>query len=187
MIPLPFSGIAVRTRAFIATVLLVMTMQDTAAKPLDSRPAPEFTQTSPDAWINSPPLTSDAFRGKVTLVDFWTFGCWNCYRSFPWLNALEKRMEARDFQVIGIHTPEFDHEKVRDSVIRKTREFGLEHPVMMDNDFSFWNAFNNRYWPAFYLVDKQGNLRHLFVGETHDGSRKARQVEAAIEALLAEE
>ena len=186
MISTRLSGIAAKALIIIATVLLITTMPLAAAKPLDSRPAPEFTQTAPDAWINSPPLTSDVFKGKVTLVDFWTFGCWNCYRSFPWLNALEKRMQTRNFQVIGIHTPEFDHERVRESVVSKSREFGLEHPVMMDNDFAYWNAVNNRYWPAFYLVDKEGKLRHLFVGETHEKSRKAESIEAAIEALLAE-
>jgi len=187
MISNRFSGIAGKVQALIATALLITTMQNAAAKPLESRPAPEFTQTSPDAWINSSPLTSGVFKGKVTLVDFWTFECWNCYRSFPWLNALEKRMQTRDFQVIGIHTPEFDHERVRESVVSKSREFGLEHPVMMDNDFAYWNAVNNRYWPAFYLVDKEGKLRHLFVGETREESSKARQIEAAIEALLTED
>lgn len=170
----------------LIAMALIVTMQKPEARTLDNRPAPEFTQTSPDAWINSPPLTRDVFRGKVTLVDFWTFGCWNCYRSFPWLKALEKRMQTRGFQVIGIHTPEFDHERVRESVVRKAREFGLEHPIMMDNDFAFWNAVNNRYWPAFYLVDKEGKLRHFFVGETHEETSKARSIEAAIEALLAE-
>ncbi len=187
MISTPLSGITATVQAVIAAALLITTLQIVTAKPLDSRPAPEFTQTSPDAWINSPPLTRDVFMGRVTLVDFWTFDCWNCYRSFPWLNALEKRMQGEGFQVIGIHTPEFDHERVRDNVLRKTREFGLEHPIMMDNDYGYWNAYNNRYWPAFYLVDKAGKLRHLFVGETHEGSRKARSIEAAIEALLAEE
>jgi thiol-disulfide isomerase/thioredoxin len=186
MISTRLSGIAAKGLIIIATVLLITRMPLAAAKPLDSRPAPEFTQTAPDAWINSPPLTSDVFKGKVTLVDFWTFGCWNCYRSFPWLNALEKRMQGEGFQVIGIHTPEFDHERVRDNVLRKTREFRLEHPIMMDNDYGYWNAYNNRYWPAFYLVDKEGKLRHLFVGETHEESHKARSIEAAIEALLAE-
>ncbi len=186
MLSTRLSGLAGKARAFIAAALLIAALQDAAAKPLDSRPAPEFTQTSPDAWINSPPLTRESFKGKVTLIDFWTFGCWNCYRSFPWLKALERQMEGRDFQVIGIHTPEFDHERVRESVVRKTREFGLEHPVMMDNDFAFWKAVNNRYWPAFYLVDKEGRLRHLFVGETHEETPKARQIEAVIESLLTE-
>jgi thiol-disulfide isomerase/thioredoxin len=172
--------------AFAIAAGLLVTIQAQAAKILDSRPAPQFTQTSPEAWFNSSPLTRDVFKGKVTLVDFWTFGCWNCYRSFPWLLGLEARMQGKDFQVIGIHTPEFDHEKVRANVEKKIAEFELTHPVMMDNDFAYWNAYGNRYWPAFYLVDKQGMIRHRFAGETHAETGKARAIEAAIEALLKE-
>lgn len=172
--------------AFAIVAGLLVMMQSPEAKTLDSRPAPAFTQTSPDAWFNSKPLTTEYFKGKVTLVDFWTYGCWNCYRSFPWLHELEETMQGKDFRVIGIHTPEFDHEKVRDNVAKKIKEFKLTHPVMMDNDFGYWSAYNNRYWPAFYLVDKQGRLRHLFVGETHANTRQARAIEAAIESLLKE-
>ena len=90
-------------------------------------PAPEFTQTSAEDWLNSKPLTLASLRGKVVLIDFWTFGCWNCYRSFPWLNAMEKRLQGEDFVVIGIHTPEFDHEKNRYAVSDKIKEFELQH------------------------------------------------------------
>ena len=186
MISTRLSGIAAKALIIIATVLLITTMPLAAAKPLDSRPAPEFTQTAPDAWINSPPLTSDVFKGKVTLVDFWTFGCWNCYRSFPWLKMLEVDLADQPFQVIGIHSPEFDHEHDPARVAAKVREFGLQHPVMLDNDFAYWRALDNRYWPAFYLVDRQGVIRHLHVGETHEGQARAVRIEEQIRALLAE-
>lgn len=149
-------------------------------------PAPAFTHSSAEDWINSEPLTWSDLKGQVVLVDFWTFECWNCYRSFPWLHAVEDRYADQGLQVIGVHTPEFARERVRDNVVAKVHEFGLKHPVMMDNDFSYWNAFNNRYWPAFYLVDRSGNIRAAFYGETHQGDRNARQIEAKIEALLAE-
>jgi len=122
----------------------------------------------------------------VVLIDFWTFECWNCYRSFPWLNALEEKFHDRGLQVIGIHTPEFEHEKERDRIVAKVAEFGLKHPIMIDNDFSYWRAMNNRFWPAFYLLDKQGKLRGHFVGETHVGDQQAQQIEAQIAELLAE-
>ena len=125
-------------------------------------------------------------EGKVTLVDFWTFGCWNCYRSFPWLKQLEARLADRDFRVIGIHSPEFEHERDSARVKEKVREFGLRHPVMLDNDFAFWRALDNRYWPAFYLVDKLGVIRHLHVGETHAGTARARRIEEQLRALLDE-
>ncbi|MGF1644213.1 MAG: redoxin family protein [Thiotrichales bacterium] len=149
-------------------------------------PAPEFTHTDPSDWFNGPPLKLTDLRGKVVLLDVWTFGCWNCYRSFPWLKALESRYAGQGLAVVGVHTPEFDHERERDAVAAKIREFGLKHPVMLDNDSSYWRALNNRYWPAFYLIDKHGNLRARFVGETHEGDRNARAIEAAVEGLLGE-
>ena len=156
------------------------------AQTIVARPAPEFSQTDPAAWLNSPPLTMTSLRGKVVVLDFWTFDCWNCYRSFPWLNALEKKFANTDLQVIGIHTPEFAHEKVRANVAAKIAEFDLEHPSMMDNDFAFWKSMRNRYWPTFYLIDKRGIIRHIFVGETHAGDRRAVVIEEAIQKLLAE-
>lgn len=147
---------------------------------------PEFTQTDEGAWFNSPPLTKADLAGKVVLVDFWTFECWNCYRSFPWLNALESRFADRDLVVIGVHTPEFEHEKEPERVKAKIAEFELHHPVMMDNDFRYWRSMDNFAWPAFYLVDRKGQVRQRFIGETHEGDRRAREIESAIESLLAE-
>ena len=149
-------------------------------------PAPEFTHTQADRWINSEPLSLADLRGKVVLMDVWTFGCWNCYRSFPWMKELEAKFADQDFTVIGIHTPEFDHERDRNQVMAKVKEFGLEHPVMLDNDFSYWKALNNQYWPTFYLVDKQGRIRDVFIGETHSGDSNAVAIEKAVTALLAE-
>ena len=150
------------------------------------RPAPEFSHQDEAAWLNSPPLSLQELRGRVLLFDFWTFDCWNCYRSFPWLLGLEERLKEQPFSVIGIHTPEFAHERKRESLQKKIVEFGLQHPVMMDNDFSYWNAMGTRYWPSFYLVDKQGMVRALYVGETHRGDRRALQIEQMIEQLLRE-
>lgn len=137
-------------------------------------------------WLNGEAKSWEQLRGKVVLVDFWTFACWNCYRSFPWLNDLEQRLADEDFQIIGVHTPEFEREKVLANVKDKIAEFGLQHPVMIDNDMEYWNACNNRYWPAFYLVDKEGRFRGYFVGETHGDTPRALQIENAIQDLLAE-
>ncbi|MFV1993214.1 MAG: redoxin domain-containing protein [Acidiferrobacterales bacterium] len=148
-------------------------------------PLPEFTQTNQNAWLNSKPLQVNDLKGKVVLMDIWTFECWNCYRSFPWLKQIEKNFPA-DLQVIGIHTPEFAHEKIRKNVVAKTREFGLAHPVMMDNDFAYWKALNNRYWPAFYVIDKKGIIRGRYIGEIHVGDRNANAVEKLVRKLIAE-
>lgn len=167
--------------------LLLLCLCATAAQATDQRPLPEFTNADAAGWFNSEPLRVADLRGKVVLVDVWTFGCWNCYRSFPWLNALEKRLAGEDFTVIGIHSPEFDHERDPAKVAAKIDEFMLEHPVMMDNDFGYWRALGNRYWPAYYLVDRRGTIRHLHVGETHEGDPRARRIEEQIRVLLAEE
>lgn len=173
----------------ISAVILawIPSVHSNQLKPGAAAPAPEFTQSSPDDWLNSEPLTLASLRGKVVLIDFWTFGCWNCYRSFPWLNAMEQRLQDENFIVVGVHTPEFDHEKNRYAVSNKIKEFELKHPVMIDNDMKYWRAMNNRYWPAYYLVDKQGKIRALYIGETHDGDKRARAIEASIRELLAEQ
>ncbi len=157
-----------------------------SAKDIDSKPAPQFTGTDAAVWLNSAPLKIEELRGKVVLLDFWTFDCWNCYRSFPWLESLEDRYQGKGLQVVGIHTPEFAHEKIRANVEEKVKEFNIRHPVMMDNDFGYWNAMRNRYWPAFYLIDKSGNIRAVFIGETHAGDRRARAIEDKLQQLLDE-
>lgn len=150
------------------------------------RPAPEFTRSDAPGWINSTPLTLADLRGKVVLLDVWTFGCWNCTRSIPWLKTLEQRLSPRGLKIIGIHSPEFDHEKNTEAVKSKVREFGLGFPVMLDEDFRYWRALGNRYWPSFYLVDKAGRIRAAMYGETHPGTSQARAMEDWIERLLAE-
>ncbi|MEM7194433.1 MAG: redoxin family protein [Pseudomonadota bacterium] len=176
--------------AIFAAIMLVQFMQSTGqsahAYSVSPKPAPEFTQTDAEAWLGSAPLKMSNLRGKVVLIDFWTYGCWNCYRSFPWMNDLERRYKDQDFQIIGIHTPEFEHEKERDNVVKKIEEFELDHPTMMDNDFGFWKRMGNRYWPTYYLIDKKGLVRYFFIGETHEGTDKAIAIESAIKTLLSE-
>lgn len=180
----PFIALAI----LISTVAFLDPKSPFSAKAYSviARPAPEFTQTNPEAWIGSKPLKMANLKGNVVLIDFWAYGCWNCYRSFPWLNDLETRLKNENFQVIGIHTPEFDREKVRENVVKKIAEFKLQHPSMMDNDLGYWKAMQNRYWPTYYLIDKRGFIRHVFIGETHAGTAKAIEVEAAIKQLLDE-
>jgi len=170
---------------YLSTLLLFFTLNSLAMS-ADANRAPEFTHKQASAWINSQPLQLADLKGKVVMLDIWSYGCWNCYRSFPWTNDLEQRLKDKDFIVIGVHAPEFDHERDRNNVVAKAKEFKLHHPIMMDNDFSYWNALGNQYWPTFYLIDKQGRLRAKFFGETHKGDRNARKIEASIEFLLNE-
>ena len=179
-------------RLLILAVLLLLGLspmlsylQRAAAEDRDlPRQAPELTHRSADAWINSEPMRLADLRGQVVLLDFWTFACWNCYRSFPWLKALEHKLKDQPFTVIGVHSPELAHEHLRDNVVAKVQEFDLHHPVMLDNDFSYWNAMGNRYWPGFYVIDQEGRIQARFFGETHVGDRNARAIEAKILELL---
>ena len=171
---------------FLAAIGLFATCCMSAADELP-RPLPAFTHADQRDWINSRPLSVEELSGQVLLIDFWTFDCWNCYRSFPWLISLEERLTDRPFLVLGVHTPEFEHERDRARIKEKTEAFGLRHAVMIDNDFSYWNAMGTRYWPTYYLVDKRGSVRSMFIGETHAGSSQARSIEQMVETLLAEE
>ncbi len=176
-----------RVLVFIVFALtLLVSVIVYAAKINPPATMPEFTQVDEVAWFNSKPLRSEDLRGKVVLIDVWTYGCWNCYNSFPWLRGVEEKFADQDFTVIGIHTPEFDREKERENVLKKVEEFELHHPVMMDNDKAYWRALRNRYWPAYYIVDKQGNIRDAFIGETHEGDRRAKKIEKLIAKLLKE-
>ena len=153
---------------------------------IEPKPLPEFTQTQPEDWLKSKPLTKADLKGHVVLMDIWTFACWNCYRSFPWLNQLEEKFDNPKFKIIGIHSPEFDYEKNPTAVLRKMNEFKLHHPVMIDNYFSYWKALSNQYWPTFYLIDKNGNIRYRFIGETHTNTQQSHKIENAINLLLSE-
>ncbi len=181
-----------KTSAFTTTLCLLLCTaslgldSNAGSKQLQPRTAPEFTHQESGNWINSPPLSVKQLRGKVVMLDFWTFDCWNCYRSFSWLNTLEDRFHDQAFAVIGIHTPEFEHERKISRVRSKVEGFGLGHPVMIDNDFSYWNAMQARYWPSFFLIDKKGSIRASFVGETHSGDAQANEIEHEIEKLLKE-
>jgi len=151
-----------------------------------TRPAPEFPLVDETRWINSPPLKMDELRGKVIMLDVWTFMCWNCTNSIPWVREMQQRFEKKDFLIVGIHSPEFDHEKDLKAVKAAVAKHKLSNPQLIDNDHKYWRALNNRYWPAFYFIDKKGYIRHLAVGEIHIDDRRDREIQRLIETLLAE-
>jgi hypothetical protein len=148
--------------------------------------APEFTSRDPADWINSRPLRWSDLAQRVVLLDVWTFECWNCYRSFPWLRSVEARFTPRGLAIVGIHSPELPAERERANVRAAAAKFELHHPVMIDNDFRYWNALGNQYWPAFYLVDRHQRIRGTYVGETHADDPQAKRIENAISQLLNE-
>lgn len=169
-----------------AVLITVAALFVGAAQGGDPAAAPPFTHLRAEEWLNSPPLRWDDLRGQVVLLDVWAAECWNCYRSIPWLQSLEQRYRARGFKIIGVHTPELASERSKAHVQSRARELGFNDPIMLDNDYSYWNALNNQYWPSFYFVDRQGRLRGRAVGETHIGDANARQIEAQLEKLLDE-
>ena len=134
-----------------------------------------------DAWLNSPPLTASALRGKVILIDFWTYTCINWRRTLPFLRAWHERYRSQGLVVIGVHAPEFAFEKDVDNVRWAVKDMGVDYPVAVDSEHVIWRAFRNQYWPALYFIDAQGRIRHQFFGE---GSYE--QSEMIIQELLAE-
>ncbi|OYX57808.1 MAG: cytochrome C biogenesis protein [Brevundimonas subvibrioides] len=151
---------------------------DIAALP-DFGPAPGFDGGG--EWINSGPLDIDNLRGKVVVVDFWTYSCINCVRTFPYVRGWADKYRDAGLVVVGVHTPEFAFEKNSDNVRDAVRRFGLPYPVVLDNDFAIWRAYANRYWPAHYFIDARGRIRHV-----HFGEGEYEQSEQVIRQLLRE-
>jgi thiol-disulfide isomerase/thioredoxin len=116
-------------------------------------------------WLNSPPLTPEGLRGRVVLVNFWTYTCINWLRTLPYVRAWAEKYQAQGLVVIGVHTPEFEFEHDLDNVRRQVRDLRVGYPVAVDNDYAIWTAFDNHYWPALYFVDAQGQIRHHRFGE----------------------
>jgi thiol-disulfide isomerase/thioredoxin len=145
----------------------------------DGGPAPEFN--SPGPWLNSPPLTMAGLRGRVVLIDFWTYTCINCIRTQPYLKAWDAKYRKDGLTIVGVHSPEFGFEKEQSNVARAVQQAGLKYPIVNDSDMGTWNAWHNQYWPAEYLVDARGHVRYASFGEgDYD------KTEAAIRGLLAE-
>jgi thiol-disulfide isomerase/thioredoxin len=141
--------------------------------------APEFA--TGHRWLNSPPLTMAGLRGRVVLVDFWTYTCINCLRTLPYLKAWDERYRAQGLTIAGVHTPEFAFERNTANVRAAIGRQGIRYPVVQDNDYGTWNAFGNQYWPAKYLIDARGRVRYV-----HFGEGEYKETEAAIRTLLAE-
>ncbi len=141
--------------------------------------APELVGLGP--WFNGQPLTMDGLKGKVVLVDFWTYSCINCIRTLPYLKGYWEAYKDSPFVLIGVHAPEFAFEAVPENVQKAIAKHALTYPVAMDNDFETWKAFKNQYWPAKYLIDAEGRIRYA-----HFGEGDYEETDAAIRALLAE-
>jgi thiol-disulfide isomerase/thioredoxin len=140
--------------------------------------APEIAN---ETWLNSAPLRLADLRGKVVMVEFWTFGCYNCRNVEPYVKEWHRKYMDQGFVVIGVHSPEFRYEHDVESVRRYLADHHIQYPIPIDNDFSTWNRYGNRYWPAMYLIDKRGTIRYVRVGEGGYA-----ETDAVIQKLLAE-
>jgi thiol-disulfide isomerase/thioredoxin len=116
-------------------------------------------------WFNTAPLTMQRLRGKVVLIDFWTYSCINCLRTLPQLEAWDAKYRKDGLLIVGVHTPEFAFEHVASNVKDAVHRLGVRYPVVQDNDYKIWNAYSNQYWPAEYLIDRRGHVRHAHFGE----------------------
>src|SRR6266550_284728 len=141
--------------------------------------------TSPDLasgdWINSEPLKLKDLRGRVVLIEFWTFGCYNCRNTLPFIKGWHDRYHDKGLTVVGVHSPEFDEERDLEKVRSEVGSLGIHYPVVTDNDYQTWNAYNVEAWPTMFLLDKQGRIRWKHVGEGD-----YNEAEQLIQKLLAE-
>jgi thiol-disulfide isomerase/thioredoxin len=162
----------------IGTILTVLFVMWAVVNAGVGMKAPDIASQT---WLNSAPIHLSDLKGKVVMVEFWTFGCYNCRNVEPHVKEWHRKYAGQGFVVIGVHSPEFTYEHDLEQVTRYLREHDIRFPVSIDNDFSTWNRYGNRYWPAMYLIDKQGVIRYVRVGEGG-----YQEIERLIQALLAE-
>jgi thiol-disulfide isomerase/thioredoxin len=137
--------------------------------------------TGATGWLNGEPLTPEGLRGRVVLVDFWTYTCVNWLRTFPYVRAWADKYDDHGLTVIGVHTPEFGFERDIDNVVARSRGFGIEYPIAVDSGYAIWNGFANHYWPAVYIADAHGRIRYH-----HYGEGEYAMTEMAVQQLLAD-
>ncbi|MBM4133609.1 MAG: redoxin domain-containing protein [Nitrospira sp.] len=159
--------------AIVAAVLL-----GSAAEAGIGMKAPDIQN---ETWLNGTPVSFAELRGKVVMVEFWTFGCYNCRNVEPYVREWYERFREQGFVVIGVHSPEFNYEKNVEKVKAYLKDKDIRYPVPIDNDFATWNRYGNRYWPAMYLIDKRGIIRTVRIGEGGYA-----ETERWIKSLLAE-
>ena len=162
----------------LSRLLLKTFHSSTEYKSSQSAAAPELAAGE---WINSEPLKLEHLRGRVVLIDFWTFGCYNCRNTLPSIKEWNHRYREKGLTIIGVHSPEFDEEKNVENLRRQVSSLGITYPVVTDNDYKTWNAYKVEAWPTIFLLDKRGRIRWMHVGEgAYD------ETERLIQQLLAE-
>ena len=169
----------------IAALVIVLSIFGNIPQPTEKSSLPDLGK-APElegikGWINSDPVTLESLKGKVVLVDFWTYSCINCIRTLPYLNDWNEKYSDEGLVIIGVHTPEFEFEKDINNVKASVEKYSIKYAVAQDNDYDTWKAYNNKYWPRKYLIDAEGNIRYDHIGE---GAYE--ETEKVIQSLLRE-
>jgi thiol-disulfide isomerase/thioredoxin len=171
------TGLAPATNANVAVSLSDL-QPDALIAAANAPAAPAFAEGT---WINSDPLTLEKLRGRVVLVEFWTFGCYNCRNTLPSVKEWDAKYRERGLTIVGVHTPETDSEYVIENVRREVPSLEIKYPVVTDNEYKTWKAYGVEAWPTIFVLDKQGRIRWLHVGEG-----RYDETESVIKKLLAE-
>ena len=150
-------------------------LEPTRTAVVDRPPAPDFAGIT--NWYNSPPLSLEQLRGKVVLVEFWTYDCINCIHVLPYVKQWHERYKSQGLTVVGVHTPEYRHERIPANLEKAIKRFNITYPIAQDNSYATWNAFENRYWPALYLINQDGEIiyRHFGEGAYEETERQIRR------------
>jgi len=162
----------------LSKLLLSSFVRSAEYKSAESANAPELATGD---WINSEPLKLNNLRGRVVLIEFWTFGCYNCRNTLPYVKGWDDRFREKGLTVIGVHSPEFDEERNVDHLRREVASLGIRYPVVTDNDYETWKAYQVEAWPTVFLLDRKGRIRWMHVGEGNYD-----ETERLIQKLLAE-
>ncbi|OEC53270.1 cytochrome c biogenesis protein DipZ [Pseudomonas sp. AP42] len=179
-----FEGVSVLEKGVLQSVPKVVEYLVSKAKAeptLDNAQGPMPSLSGAVEWLNSPALTSESLRGKVVLVDFWTYDCINCQHTLPYVKDWAQKYEKDGLVVIGVHTPEYGFERIISNVRDQVKKLGITYPVAIDNNYAIWRNFDNQYWPAHYLIDAKGQVRF-----THFGEGRYETQEKMIQQLLQE-
>lgn len=179
-----FEGVSVLEKGVLQSVPKVVEYLVSKAKAeptLDNAQGPMPSLSGAVEWLNSPALTSESLRGKVVLVDFWTYDCINCQHTLPYVKDWAQKYEKDGLVVIGVHTPEYGFERIISNVRDEVKKLGITYPVAIDNNYAIWRNFDNQYWPAHYLIDAKGQVRF-----THFGEGRYETQEKMIQQLLQE-
>jgi peroxiredoxin len=172
--------------AWLVSLALAATAVAQQPAEFKARP-PELEARPAEEWINSKPLKLSELRGQVVVLHFWTFGCINCQHNFPALKAWQNKFSEKGVTIIGVHTPELPRERNIDNVRRSVEENGLKYAIVFDKDAKIWKAWENRWWPSTYLIDKQGFVRYRWDGEFNWKNAKGEALmRKKIQQLLAE-